>query len=132
MTDAALTLKRSSVVSTRRLMVLVVLLVVGGAGACDRAVVMFEPMPIATLLDSATRFEGKPVVTEGVVLDVLKVPLLKERFYTVGDSSGRILIVSYDELPLVGDRVRVSGRFENVAILGGRVLAPHITVGRAR
>ncbi|HEV3140054.1 MAG TPA: hypothetical protein VGY57_06040 [Vicinamibacterales bacterium] len=55
------------------------------------------------------------------------VPLVPFRFYKVSDGTGEVTVLSQGRrLPATGERVRVKGRVEDVAVIGGQPLGLHI------
>ena len=56
------------------------------------------------------------------------IPLLPYKFYRVDDGTGEIAVLSQStrNVPGRGDRVRVRGRVENVAVFGGRSVGLHL------
>jgi len=55
------------------------------------------------------------------------VPLVPFRLYKIDDGTGEVTIVSQGlRTPARGERVRVRGRVEDLAILGGRPLGLHL------
>ena len=63
----------------------------------------------------------------GVVTSSWGLPLVPFRFYKVDDGTGEVTVLSEgNRMPAKGERVRVKGRVENVAQLGGRALGLHL------
>ena len=55
------------------------------------------------------------------------VPLVPFRMYKVDDGTGEVTILSQSSrMPATGEHVRVKGRVEDIAMLGGRALGLHI------
>lgn len=49
------------------------------------------------------------------------------RFYKVDDGTGEVTVLSQSSrMPARGERVRVKGRVQDVAMLGGRAVGLHI------
>ncbi len=65
-------------------------------------------------------FDGKEVKVRGKVVDVLKLPLVETKFYTVKDETGELLVITGAAPPGVGAEVRVRGSIESMAILKGQ------------
>lgn len=73
------------------------------------------------------RYENRTVTVDGIVTDSWGVPLLPYRFYRVDDGTGQIAVLSQGlRMPGKGEHVRVSGKVEDVAVLGGRSLGLHL------
>ena len=69
----------------------------------------------------------KTVAIEGTVTSSWGVPLLPFRMYRVDDGTGEVTIVSQDgRVPTTGARVRVKGKVNEVATLGGQSVGLHI------
>jgi hypothetical protein len=82
---------------------------------------------IADLQRHPGRYEDRTVSINGVVTSSWGVPLVPFRFYKVDDGTGEVTVLSQgSRLPGAGERVRVKGRVENVAVLGGRPLGLHL------
>ncbi len=96
--------------------------------ACDKIALGADP--IASLLDNPAQYQGKTVKVAGVVTNAVQVPFVGSRLYTVRDKTGEIAVVTYRELPAVGQKVIARGTFSTVATFGAQSVGPHITVPR--
>jgi len=82
---------------------------------------------IADLRDHPGRYQDHTVTVNGVVTSSWGLPLVPFRFYKVDDGTGEVTVLSEgSRMPSKGERVRVKGRVENVAQLGGRALGLHL------
>ena len=82
---------------------------------------------IADLRDHPGRYQDHTVTVNGVVTSSWGLPLVPFRFYKVDDGTGEVTVLSEgNRMPAKGERVRVKGRVENVAQLGGRALGLHL------
>ena len=82
---------------------------------------------IVELRQHPARYHDKTVSVSGVVTSSWGVPLVPYRLYKVDDGTGEVTVVSAGaRTPVTGERVRVKGRVEDVAIFGGRPLGLHI------
>jgi hypothetical protein len=73
------------------------------------------------------RYQDRIVSVSGVVTNSWGLPLLPFRFYRVNDGTGEVTVLSQgSRLPAAGERVRVKGRVQDVAVLGGRPLGLHL------
>jgi|SRR6266540_3516254 hypothetical protein len=73
------------------------------------------------------RYQNHTVSVDGVVTSSWGLPLVPFRLYKVDDGTGEVTVVSQGtRMPSKGERVRVRGRVEDVAMLGGRALGLHI------
>ena len=99
-------------------------LVVGFTSAC--ALSLRNP-DIADLQRHPGRYQDRTVSVSGVVMSSWGLPLVPFHFYKVDDGTGEVTVVSQSvRMPAKGERVRVRGKVEDVAILGGRPLGLHI------
>jgi hypothetical protein len=82
---------------------------------------------IADLQRHPGRYHDRTVSINGVVTSSWGVPLVPFRFYKVDDGTGEVTVLSNGRRqPATGEHVRVKGRVEDVAILGGRPLGLHL------
>ncbi|HEY6893675.1 MAG TPA: hypothetical protein VI258_05890 [Rhodanobacteraceae bacterium] len=73
------------------------------------------------------RYTDRTVSISGVVTSSWGVPFVPFRFYKVDDGTGEVTVLSDGlETPGQGEHVRVRGRVENVAMIGGRPMGLHI------
>jgi hypothetical protein len=102
----------------------VVTALVGLTSAC--ALSLRNP-DIADLQRHPGRYQDRTVSVSGVVTSSWGVPLVPFRMYKVDDGTGEVTVVSQSSrMPSKGEHVRVRGRVEDVAMLGGRALGLHI------
>lgn len=82
---------------------------------------------IADLQRHPGRYVDQTVSVSGVVTNSWGVPLVPFRFYKVADGTGEVTVLS-DGLrtPATGEHVRVRGRVQEVAMVGGRPLGLHL------
>ena len=82
---------------------------------------------IADLRRHPGRDHDRGVSVSGVVTTSWGLPLVPFRFYKVDDGTGEVTVLSQNtRMPATGERVRVRGRVEDVAMLGGQALGMHI------
>ena len=82
---------------------------------------------ISDLRQHPGRYQDETVTVNGVVTSAWGLPLLPFRFYKVDDGTGEVTVLSEGRrMPATGERVRVKGRVEEVAMLGGRPLGLHL------
>jgi len=87
---------------------------------------------IGTLLENPTAYDGKTVKVAGEVTDVVKLPFVDTRLYTVRDATGELAVVTYGVLPRVGEKVVTRGTFSTLATFGVQSVGPHLTVGKPK
>lgn len=114
--------------SVRRLLAVIALCAAGALAGCDRIALGADH--IGDLLANPAAYQGKNVKVAGVVTNAVQVPFVGTRLYTVRDNTGEIAVVTYGELPAMGEKVVAHGIFSTVATLGVRSVGPHITVAR--
>jgi hypothetical protein len=82
---------------------------------------------IADLQHHPGRYQDHTVSINGVVTQSWGLPLVPFRFYRVDDGTGELTVLSDGRrMPATGERVRVRGRVEDVAVIGGRPLGLHL------
>ena len=82
---------------------------------------------IADLQRHPGRYQDRTVSVSGVVTSSWGVPLVPFRFYKVDDGTGEVTVLSQSlRMPATGERVRVRGRVQDVAMLGGRAVGLHL------
>jgi hypothetical protein len=82
---------------------------------------------IADLQRHPARYTDRTVSVSGVVTSSWGVPLVPFRFYKIDDGTGQVTVLSQStHMPASGERVRVKGRVQDLAVLGGRPLGLHI------
>jgi len=106
----------------RRLLLIAVL--VGVTSGC--AMSLRSPN-IADIQNHPSRYQDRTVSVNGVVTSSWGVPLLPFRFYKVDDGTGEMTVLSQSSrMPGKGERVRVKGKVQDVAMLGGRAVGLHL------
>jgi hypothetical protein len=82
---------------------------------------------VAELKYNPGRYQNRTVSINGVVTSSWGVPLVPLRLYKVDDGTGEVTVVAQNgRVPSKGSRVRVKGRVEDVATLGGQAIGLHI------
>ena len=82
---------------------------------------------IAELKYNPGRYQDKTVSIDGVVTSSWGVPLVPFKLYKVDDGTGEVTVVAQNgRIPTKGAHVRVKGRVNDVATLGGQSLGLHI------
>ena len=103
---------------------LVVAALAATLGAC--AVSLRNP-DIADLQRHPGRYQDRTVSVSGIVTSSWGLPLVPFRFYKVDDGTGEVTVLSNGlRMPAAGEHVRVKGRVQDVAVLGGRPLGLHL------
>jgi hypothetical protein len=82
---------------------------------------------IADLRRNPGHYQNRTVSVSGVVTTSWGVPVVPFRFYKVDDGTGEVTILSQkSRTPAQGERVRVKGRVDDIAVLGGRPVGLHL------
>ena len=82
---------------------------------------------IGEIRSNPARYYNKTVSVDGVVTSSWGIPLLPYRLYKIDDGSGELTVVSNGgRIPTKGARVRVKGRVNEVATLGGNAVGLHL------
>jgi hypothetical protein len=82
---------------------------------------------VAELRYNPGRYQDHRVSIDGVVTSSWGVPLVPFRLYKVDDGTGEVTVLAQNgRVPTSGSRVRVTGRVQDVATLGGQAIGLHI------
>ena len=82
---------------------------------------------VAELQRHPGRYQDRTVSVSGVVTSSWGLPLVPYRFYKVDDGTGEVTVLSQgSRMPAKGEHVRVKGRVNDVAVLGGRAVGLHL------
>ena len=82
---------------------------------------------ISEIKSRPSRYQDRTVSVNGVVTSSWGAPLVPFRFYKVDDGTGEITVLSQNtRMPGTGEHVRVKGRVEDIAMLGGRAVGLHL------
>lgn len=92
--------------------------------ACDALDVGYTK--IGEVVRNPSLFDGKEVKVRGKVVDLLKLPLVQTKFYTVREDTGELLVMTGAAAPGMGAEVRVRGTIDSMAIIGGKSFGLHL------
>ena len=82
---------------------------------------------IADLKDRPGKYDEKTIAVSGVVTSSWGVPLAPYQLYNVSDGTGEITVLSRSgRAPSTGAQVKVKGRINEIASLGGRSVGLHL------
>jgi hypothetical protein len=82
---------------------------------------------ISDLQRNPARYHNHSVNIDGVVTSSWGVPFVPYRMYKVDDGTGEVTVISQAlRTPTRGARVRVKGKVNDVAVLGGRSVGLHL------
>lgn len=82
---------------------------------------------IADLQNRPGKYDDRDVSVTGVVTSSFGLPLVPFQLYKIDDGTGEISVVSREgRAPRKGARVRVTGRLNDVATIGGNAIGLHI------
>lgn len=96
------------------------LLAVPMLAGCDY--LPFGYTPVKDIVAAPANFEGREVKLKGTVRDVIKVPLLNIKTYTLQDDTGEIAVVTEGNLPAANGRIALKGTVKSAMIIGGQSL----------
>ena len=97
---------------------------VAATSACAMS---FRNPRVADLQRNPARYEHSTVSIEGVVTSSWGVPAAPYKFYRVDDGTGQVTVLSEGfRLPTSGAHVRVRGRVDELAVIGGQALGVHL------
>ena len=120
--DSQMTYPRRALSNTARLIGLAALALT--VQAC--ALSLRNP-DVADLQRHPGRYTDRTVSVSGVVTSSWGLPLVPFRVYKVDDGTGEVTVLSQNtRMPGKGERVRVKGKVQDVAVFGGRPLGLHI------
>jgi hypothetical protein len=92
--------------------------------ACQQMGIGYEK--IGEIQKDPAKFEGKVVSLKGTVTDIVKLPLVETKLYSLSDGTGQIIVLTKAQPPAKGSEVRVKGTATSVAILGGKAAGLHV------
>jgi hypothetical protein len=82
---------------------------------------------IAQVKTNPGRYVDRSVTVSGTVTSAWGIPLVPFKMFQVDDGTGEMLVLTDDgRVPSRGARVRVTGRVEEFAVLGGRSFGLHL------
>jgi hypothetical protein len=82
---------------------------------------------VAELRDNPGRYQHRTVAIDGVVTTSWGVPLLPFKLYKVDDGTGEVTVIAqHGRTPTRGARVRVKGRVDDLAVVGGEAVGLHL------
>ena len=97
------------------------------AATLSACAVSLHSPTISDLQRHPGRYQDRTVSINGVVTSSWGLPLVPFRFYKVDDGTGEVTVLSDGlRMPATGEHVRVKGRVQDVAVLGGRPLGLHL------
>ena len=92
-------------------------------GGCD----YFVYTSVKDVLATPLKFEGTEVKIKGTVSEVVELPLLGTRAYTLQDGSAKIVvIVMQGQLPAVSDKVKLKGTVKSTMIVNGKAVGQRV------
>jgi len=92
--------------------------------SCGRVGVGFTK--ISDMVAHPQRFSSQEVRIREKVTNVLKVPSVATKIYSVQDGSGEINVRTEREAPMAGSEVRLKGVLDTVAVIGDQNVGLHL------
>jgi hypothetical protein len=108
----------------RRLLALGALLTLLLLPGCSQLGIGFTK--IGDLLANPQKYSAQEVRVRGRVTNVLKLPFVATKIYSIRDDSGEINVRTDREAPMVGAEVRVKGVLDTVATIGEQNVGLHL------
>ena len=108
----------------RRLLALGALLTLLLLPGCSQLGIGFTK--IGDLLANPQKYSAQEVRIRGKVTNVLKLPFVATKIYSIRDDSGEINVRTDREAPMVGAEVRVKGVLDTVATIGEQNVGLHL------
>ena len=97
---------------------------IGALAGCAHA---WRSPRIAELRDRPDRYQHHTVSIDGTVTTSWGLPLVPFKMYKVDDGTGEVTVVSANQrTPAQGAHVRVKGRVDDLALIGGQALGLHL------
>ena len=82
---------------------------------------------VADLRRNPGRYQNQSVSIDGIVTSAWGIPLAPYKLYKVDDGTGEVTVLSQGfRMPTRGEHVRVKGRVDEVAVLGGQAVGLHL------
>jgi hypothetical protein len=82
---------------------------------------------VSDLRRNPGRYQNHTVSIDGVVTSSWGVPLAPFKMYKVDDGTGEVTVISQGfRTPARGEKVRVKGRVDEVAMFGGQAVGLHL------
>lgn len=100
--------------------VLAALLTALALAGCDY--LPFGYTPIKDIVAAPANFEGKEVKVKGKVRDVIKLPILDFKAYTLYEEGGEIAVTTHGALPAANAEIALKGTVKSAVIIGGQSL----------
>jgi len=82
---------------------------------CDYLPVGFTP--IGEIVQSPGSFEGRTIKVKGKVTEIIKIPLIEYKSYTLRDKSGEILVLTKGTLPTLNKFAAIKAQVRTMAII---------------
>lgn len=101
----------------RALAFIMILLTLSG---CDY--LPFGYTPISEIVLHPAQFEGKEIKVKGKVSNVLKIPFVEIKLYTVKDEGGELTVITEGSLPATNQDIAIRAVVDNTMIIGGESL----------
>ena len=73
------------------------------------------------------KYAEQQVSIRGKVVNVVKIPFVATKLYSVQDGSGEINVRTVRDSPLAGAEVRVKGVLDTVAVIGDQNVGIHLS-----
>jgi hypothetical protein len=98
-------------------------ILVAALAGCD----YFVYTSVKDVLATPLKFEGTEVKLKGTVSEVVQLPLLGTKAYTLQDGDAKIVVVvTQGQLPAVNDKVKLKGMVKSTMIVNGKAVGQRV------
>lgn len=77
---------------------------------------------IGDIVQNPANYQGKEVKVKGTVSNVLKIPFVEFKVYTVKDEGGELTVLTDAQLPALNQKIALRATIDSTAIVGGEAV----------
>jgi len=74
---------------------------------------------IKDVMQNPANYEGKEIKVKGIVANVLKIPFVEIKLYTIKDEGAELTVLTDLQLPGTNQKIAIRAIVDNTAIIGG-------------
>ena len=87
--------------------------------------------PVKDIVATPLKFEGVEVKIKGRVTELMQLPLIETKAYSLQDGDAKIVVVvTQGQLPAVGDQVKLKGTVKSTMIVNGKAVGQRVDEGQ--
>jgi hypothetical protein len=101
-----------------RLRTLMLILLLMTSFGCDYLPTGFTD--IKDVIQNPAAYDGKQVKLKGTVVNVLKIPLIGIKLYSIKDNTAEITVITDGQLPVANQKISIKAQVDNAVIVGGQ------------